>query len=46
MAEKNTDESGPVRFRHIRDGRVIDVRSNATKQIAAYEDHPNWKREK
>lgn len=46
MAEKQNAESGPIRFRHVRDGRVIEVRSNATNQIAQYEEHPNWRREK
>ena len=45
MAEKKKDETtGPVTFRHVKDGREVQVRSNATNQLAAYDDHPNWKR--
>lgn len=42
--DKDTDESGPVTFRHVRDGREITLRANATKQQAEYDAHPNWQR--
>lgn len=45
MADEDDDKStGPVTFRHVRDGRQVQVRANATKQQADYDDHPNWER--
>lgn len=45
MADKDeTKDTGPITYRHVKDGREVTVRSNATRQIAEYDDHPNWKR--
>ena len=44
MPDTDDKSTGPITYRHVRDGREVQVRSNATKQQAEYDAHPNWKR--